>query len=278
MNQVADRKSRVLVTGGAGLVGRTLVPLLRDQYVVTHLECTDPGDGLPWVQADLRDAAAVTAACAGVTAILHIAALHGHAWQQAGDDTAFAVNVLGTQNILAAAVRQQVRRVVFTSSIWATGHGGAVPDLPLDEALPREPVELYGLTKILGEQMCRYYSARHELSTIVLRPGGIQPAEKYAPHDPSYLFGTADVRDVAQAHRLALELPATVRHEVFIITADSPLARVSAAEYQADPAAALARVCPQAGPVQLPATAEWYTIAKARRDLGYQPCYNFQPW
>jgi len=269
-------KPRLLITGGAGVVGRTVVPLLCDRYEVMHLECADPGGGLPWVQADLRDAAAVTAACAGVEAILHIAALHGQAWQRAGDDAGFAINVLGTQNILAAAVRHQVRRVVFTSSIWATGHGGAVPYLPMDEALPREPVELYGLTKALGERMCRYYSARHELSTIVLRPGGIRPAEKYARHEPEYLFGAVDVRDVAHAHRLALELPATVRHDVFIITADSPLAGVSAAEYHADPAAALRRVCPNAPPVSLPATAEWFTIAKARRLLGYQPQYNFQ--
>lgn len=110
----------------------------------------------------------------------------------------------------------------------------------------------------------------------MLRPGGIRPAEKYARHDPGYLFGMVDVRDVAQAHRLALELPATVRHEVFIITADSPLASVDSAEYHADPAAALRRVCPDAPPVSLPATAEWYTIAKARRQLGYQPQYNFQ--
>jgi nucleoside-diphosphate-sugar epimerase len=248
---------KVLLTGGCGLVGRTLAPMLRDEFAVTHFEMNDPGDGLPFIQGDLRSAGDVAKACAGMDAVVHIAALHGAAWSKAGDDIGFEVNVIGTKNILEEAVKAGVRRVVFTSSIWATGHDNpSAPYLPIDEKTAREPQELYGLTKILGEQMCRYASAKYGLSTIVLRPGGIRPAESYAPRNAGLLAGCVDVRDVAQSQLLALRAPDTLKHEVFIITADT-------AEFSG-------RIAELVGP-----NAEWYTVEKAKRLLGYRPQYNY---
>lgn len=273
---------RVLLTGGTGLVGRTLAPLLRATCDVTHFDVADPGDGLPALVGDLRNPAQVAAACRGMDAVVHVAALHGKAWAAAGDDVGFAVNVAGTKNILEGAAAAGVQRVVFTSSIWATGHDAPPPpSLPITEELSRQPAELYGLTKRLGEQMCCYATAKYGLSTIVLRPGGIRPAEAYAPLQTGFLVGAVDVRDVAQAHALALSAPATLRHDVFIVTADSPLCRVAASAYRADPVGALEAVVPgvaalvQAGKLQLPA-GEWYSVAKAQRGLGYQPQFGFR--
>jgi nucleoside-diphosphate-sugar epimerase len=270
------------LTGGTGLVGRTLAPLLRERYEVTHFDVSDPGDGLPAILGDLRSPSAVAAACRGMDAILHVAALHGQAWAAAGDDAGFAVNLAGTKNILEGAAAAGVKRVVFTSSIWATGHDAPpAPHLPIDEALAREPAELYGLTKILGEQMCRYATAKYGFSTIVLRPGGIRPAAGYAPLQTGFLVGAVDVRDVAQAQVLALAAAESLRHDVFIITADSPLCQVQPQAYRADPAGMLDRVVPgvaarvRDGKLQLPAAGEWYSVAKAKRVLGYQPQFGF---
>ncbi len=274
-------KKKVLLTGGSGLVGRTLVPRLTPRWDVTHLDVKDPGDGLPCIVGDLRDAALVARACKGMDAVLHVAALHGKAWAVAGDDAGFEVNVIGTKNILDGAAAAGAKRVVFTSSIWATGHGPNPPYLPIDELLPRQPAELYGLTKIMGEQMCRYAAARHGISTIALRPGGIRPAETYGPCQPCYLGAAVDVRDAADAHVLALEAPQSLRHEEFVITADSPLCRVRADDFRKDPAAAFDRVVPGAAALvaqdrlRLSPDMEWYTIEKARRLLGYNPRYNF---
>lgn len=271
----------VLLTGGNGLVGRTLAPMLRDTYDLTHFEMADPEDGLPFIEGDLRDSQAVADACKGIDAILHVAALHGRAWDEAGDEVGFEVNVIGTKNILEGAAQAGVKRVVFTSSIWATGHGVAPPYLPIDENLPREPFELYGLTKIVGEQICRYATSKHGLSTIVLRPGGIAPADAYAPNQVNYLAGVVDVRDVARAHVLALEAPEDMRHEVFVVTADSPLCKVDPHEFRADPVGTLDKVVPGAaqlasqGKLQLSPDLEWYTVAKAKAMLGYEPKHNF---
>jgi nucleoside-diphosphate-sugar epimerase len=215
-------------------------------------------------------------------AVIHVAALHGKAWREAGDDTGFEVNVISTKNVLEGAVRAGAERVVFTSSIWATGHGEPPPAyLPIDEALPRQPAELYGLTKVLGEQMCAYATAQHGISTICLRAGGIRPADAYGPAQTAYMTACVDVRDVARAHVLALEAPDDLRHEVFNITADSPLCRVDPEAFAEDPVAALDAVVPgvaelvEQGELEVPAAPEYYTIAKAARLLGYEPEFNF---
>jgi UDP-glucose 4-epimerase len=280
---VNQNDKTLLLTGGGGLVGRHVTPLLRDRgWEITHFDTREPGDELPCIIGDLRDREAVTEACQGKAAVMHIAAVHGKAWREAGDDVGFDVNVTGTRNVLQAAADSGAGRVVFTSSIWASGHDNApLPDLPIDETLDRQPAELYGLTKILGEQMCRYYSALHEMSTIVVRPGGIATPERHGPGQVGYMVGLVDVRDVAAAHVLALEAPEDIAHDVFIVTADSPLCTVDREAYLSDPAGALDAVVPGVadlvarGELDLPPQPEYYTVAKARRVLGYQPQYNF---
>ena len=271
----------ILLTGGSGLVGKALASMLKSRYEITHFEMRDPGDGFPFIKGDLRDSGAVAKACRSMDAVIHVAALHGRAWAEAGDDVGFEVNVSGTKNILEGTAKAEVKRVVFTSSIWATGHGPHPPYLPIDEELAREPVELYGLTKIIGEQMCRYASSTHGISSIVLRPGVICAAEVYSPNQACYLVGAVDVRDVAQAHILALEAPADMQHDVFVVTADSPLCRVDPDKFRNDPAGALEKVVPGVaalateGKLRLSSNMEWYTVKKARQLLGYRPEYNF---
>jgi nucleoside-diphosphate-sugar epimerase len=275
---------RVLLTGGCGLVGRTLAPLLAANCDLAHFDVADPGDGLPCIVGDLRDARAVEAACRDKDAVVHLAALHGATWAKAGDDAGFEVNVMGTRNILEGALKNGVRHVVFTSSICATGHGPNPPNppyLPVDEDLPREPVELYGLTKKLGEQMCRYYAVNHGLSALCLRPGYIQPADAPLKRRVSLLCGAVDVRDVARAHVLAIDAPESMPCESFVITARTPLCQAEAADVLADPVGVLERLVPgtgalvDSGRLALPALQEWYTIEKAGRMLGYEPAHNF---
>ncbi|MCD6361413.1 MAG: NAD(P)-dependent oxidoreductase [Armatimonadetes bacterium] len=274
---------RVLLTGGGGLVGRRLAPLLRERHEVTHFDVRDPGDGLPCVEGDLRDAELVREACRGMDVVVHVAGIHGPAWRELGDHALFEINVTGTYNILQGAAQAGVRRVVFTSSIHATGRAPMPPPyLPVDEELPREPLDVYGLSKQLGERMCRYVAQVHGLSVIRLRPGWIAPEDADMPRQFTKVFYGVDVRDVAQAHALAVEAPADVRDEVMLVTAASPLCGVPAERYFADPAGTLERFYPgiramlEAGTLALPGQQEWHSIERARRLLGYRPRHNFE--
>jgi nucleoside-diphosphate-sugar epimerase len=276
------RRRRVLLTGGSGLLGKEVAALLCRRAEVTHFDIGDPGDGLPWIRGSLCDAMAVEKACQEQDVVIHIAGLHGRAWQAAGDHAGFETNVMGTQNVLEGARKGGAWRVIFTSSIWATGHAPTpAPYLPIDESLPREPLELYGLTKKLGEQMCRFVSHAYGLSTLCLRPGGICGRNAPLQTRFGHLFGTVDVRDVAMAHILALDASEAIMHETLIITAESPLCRVESTRFQADRHSVLEQLYPgigrlvSQGEIALPAHAEWYTIGKAQSLLGYRPRYGF---
>jgi len=274
---------RVLLTGGSGLVGTRLAPMLAQRHEVTHFECVDPGDGLPWIEGDLLDAQAVADACAGQEAVVHVAAIHGARWQELGDHAMFEINVMGTHNVLEGAAGAGVRRVVFTSSISATGHGQGTPPpwLPIDEDIPRGAADLYGHSKQVGELLCRHTAARHGLSVIILRPGFICAEDVEFARTLDFLFFMVDVRDVARAHLLALEAPADLGCEAFLITADSPLARIEPLQFFADRGGTLEKLYPGIGryladgTLAPPRGTEWYTIERARTVLGWEPEHGF---
>jgi len=273
---------KILLTGGSGLVGSTLVPLLRKKHKIVHFDFRAPNDGLPWIQGDLRDSNAIDKACRSVDAIIHIAALHGKAWKETGDDVGFDVNVTGTKNVLEAAVKNGLKRFVFTSSIRATGHFSFTAKYyPIDETKQCEPINLYGLTKKLGEQMCSYYSNKYRLSTICLRPGVIL-TDVDTDRRWKLLFNGVDIRDVAKAHLLALESDKNIKHEVFNITADSKLSKISFDKFKSNPFAVLENLYPGINKLLsenqkiIFSKQEWYTIEKARSILGYNPEHNFR--
>jgi len=274
---------KVLLTGGSGLVGTRLAPMLADRHDVTHFEMRDPTDGLPWIDGDLLDPEAVRAACEGMDAVVHVAAIHGPNWRKLGDHRMFEINVMGTQNVMHAAVDAGVERVVFTSSISAIGHGQGTPApyLPIDEEIPRGPADLYGQSKALGEQICRFATARHGLSTIILRPGFICDEECEFPATWRLLSCMVEVRDVASAHVAALECD-VIHHGAFLVTASSPLARVEPLRFFADRRGCLEELLPgigahiDDGAIDPRGIDEWYTIERARKVLSWEPERNFE--
>ena len=278
----SDNSKKILLTGAGGLVGSRISKLLQGRDV-THFELSDPGDGFPCIEGNLCDAQAVEQACRGMDAVIHVAGLHGKTWADAGDHAGFEMNVMGTQNILEGARKGGVSRVVFTSSLWAAGHLPVPPPyLPIDENLPREPFEIYGLTKKLGEQMCRYATERYGLSTICLRPGGIQPEDAPFERKLSLLLSGIEVRDVARAHVMALDADPSIRHETLVIGPDNPLCGIHPTQFFTDPLGCLDELFPgirrllEDSQINVGSRAEWCTYDKAKRLIGYNPEHNFE--
>src|SRR5215468_6654319 len=132
---------RVLVTGGAGFVGATLVRrLVAGGHSVRVLDNYSTGDpsylasvDAELIEGDIRDAAALDAALAGIDAVVHLAAAGSVVKSVADPETNFDVNVTGTFRVLDAARRAGVERVVQASTGGAL-IGDATPpvtDLPL---------------------------------------------------------------------------------------------------------------------------------------------------
>lgn len=87
---------------------------------------------------------------------------------EADPERTLAVNVLGFRRMLEACVAAGVRRVIWTSSTVVFGRA-ADPAMRIGEDAPRRPVAAYGLSKVLAEDVARYYRDRHGLETVALR-------------------------------------------------------------------------------------------------------------
>ncbi len=171
-----------LVTGAAGFLGshlvRTLLEAGRPVRALIHstpLPIEHPG--LECCSGDVRDAAAMQAACTGVGTVFHtaafIATLGGCAVSDEYRDRAFAINVGGVRNLLDACRAQGVARFVHTSSVDVCFNH--VEDLHMDEHTPyaTDFQAVYTATKIEAEKLVLAANGNGGLATCALRPDGI---------------------------------------------------------------------------------------------------------
>jgi UDP-glucose 4-epimerase len=165
---------RVLVTGGAGFVGATLVRRLVDSglsvRVFDNYSTGDPGQlagvETELVEGDIQDVAALDAAMAGMEGVVHLAAA-GSVVMSVEDPVAnFDVNVAGTFRVLDAARRAGVERIVQASTGGAL-IGDATP--PVDETSLPKPISPYGASKLAGEGYAHAFARAYGLSTVALR-------------------------------------------------------------------------------------------------------------
>jgi nucleoside-diphosphate-sugar epimerase len=171
--------SKVLVTGGTGLVGSHLVELLLQKgHSVTCL--VRDLSRLQWlrgmkvnlVRGDCSDPASLVPAVRGVSTVFHAAGLTkaGHAHDY------YLVNHIGTRNMLEACARYnpEIKKFVLISSLAAAGPS---PDgIPLAETDAPNPVSDYGRSKLKAEQETLEY--KDELPVVILRPSAV-----YGPRD-----------------------------------------------------------------------------------------------
>lgn len=183
---------RVLVTGGAGYIGSVAVERLIDQgYDVTvldnffrgHRAAIHPNATVEDI--DIRDGDAVRAAIArsGAEAIMHFAALTivPESVRQPGEY--FATNTSGGLHMLEAARDAGITRFVFSSTAAVYGE----PDeMPIPEAAPKRPINPYGQSKWMVEQMLESFASQHGVNHAIFRYFNVAGAseERGEHHDP----------------------------------------------------------------------------------------------
>jgi uronate dehydrogenase len=199
---------RILITGAAGAIGGLLrTELARPDRELVLLDVTpvpEPasGEAARTVTASVDDLDALLAAAEGTDAIIHLAGLAtgGHAW-----DDYVRVNLTGTYNVLEAARRCSVPRVIYASSNHAVGFterpAGAV-EVPATLA-PR-PDSYYGVCKVASEALCSLYHDRHGIDAICLRIGSCRSE----PNDRRCLWSWLSYPDTVRLVEAALTVPA----------------------------------------------------------------------
>lgn len=166
---------RALVTGGAGFIGSNVCRLLHgrgDDFVALDSLVSGDRRNLDFapqgalLECDIRDRAALEAILEGVDVIFHLAASVGN--KRSIDDpvTDADVNVMGTVNLMTAARRHDVSRVVVSSS---AGTFGELKTLPIREDHPVEPDTPYGASKLFKEKFCLSYQKLYGIGVVALR-------------------------------------------------------------------------------------------------------------
>jgi len=184
---------RILVTGGAGYIGsHTVKELLARGYETVTLDNLSTGyrelvRGGEFIEADLRDFDAVRRALSkySVDAVIHFAASCYVGESVREPMKYYENNVLSGLNLLAAMVEQKVRKIIFSST--AAVYGNPI-EVPITEDHPQLPINPYGQTKSLFEDILKSHDRIHGLRCISLRyfnAAGCDPdGEIGEKHDP----------------------------------------------------------------------------------------------
>lgn len=166
---------RVLVTGGGGYIGSVATEqlLLRghevivaDSFVRGHRAAVHPDAEL--VEVDLRDAEGVLAALEGrrIDAVLHFAALHLVPESVTKPAEYYRTNVVGGLNLLDAVRRLEIGKFVFSSTAAVYGEPA---ELPIRETDPKQPINPYGRSKWMVEQMLEDFSTTYGIASAAFR-------------------------------------------------------------------------------------------------------------
>ncbi|MFF2847297.1 NAD-dependent epimerase/dehydratase family protein [Streptomyces sp. NPDC058001] len=233
-NDTVTSVSRVLVTGAAGRIGRAVLDLLAARGIEANaLVLQDPGDltARRVVTGSAADQEAVRAALDGADAVIHLAAVPTPERDRAED--VFGGNTLSTFTVLEEAGRAGVRRVALASSWgvtglpWTADRNPSPAYVPVDEALPSQVQDPYGLSKQVDELTAAMMARRHGMSVVCLRypfVGGFD--ERLREHaarltrEPGAgardLWTYLEVGDAARAALLALDVPGPGAHAVHV--------------------------------------------------------------
>jgi len=291
---------RIVFTGGSGKAGRHAIPhLVAHGYSVLNVDLK-PLDGLkvPTLVADLTDsgqafnALTIHPTFEGFTlghaprppdAVVHFAAIPRVLIEP--DNVTFSTNVISTYNVIEAAMKLGVRKVIIASSETTYGVCFAEGDkdfhsFPLEEDYDVDPMDSYGLSKVCNEKTARAFAMRYRADIYALRIGNVIEPHEYGmferfladpPSRKRNAWSYIDARDLGEIVRLCIEKDG-LGFQVFNAVNDTITLNTPTKE-------ALVKLCPKT-----PITREMgeyeapLSNRKAREVLGFKEQHNWRKY
>jgi nucleoside-diphosphate-sugar epimerase len=284
----AGQKLRVVVTGGAGRIGRLVVKLFTEAgHEVTSVDRKpDPESPVKFVECDLRRREAVQPILENADAVVHLGEMPTHTNNQWKDEV-FAHNTAVGSCILQTAADLKLKRVIYTSTcqvygLWGMDYGHAVPrELPMDETHPLYPRNVYALSKACNEQFAKLMAEHHGLSVAAFRMPWVpveEPDDKWIKWFESqsdrpgrhegmgtYIHG----KDVARVYLAAVEQPRP-GFDVYHITAPEVWTYLPLREWLEKHHPDFPKL-----PSDWPLRKTPLSLEKARQHFGWEPKWNF---
>ena len=208
----------VLIMGAGGPVAAAAIKALETHYTLRLADIKELEYDHETLIVDIGNPAEVFEAASGMDAIINFAVLRSDITKS------FDVNIRGAYNVMQAAVKHDIRRIVHTGPELIIRSEYADDFFLSAGTTPRPTTGLYGLTKYLSMEVCRIFAEEHDLQVICFLYHSFRhsPDEEAEPGDEvnPYIISW---EDAGEAFRVALEAPPLPRNfEAFTIVADLP--------------------------------------------------------
>lgn len=233
----------IFITGATGYIGSAFIEKYADKYSLKAFGRRKTNLSVEYFKGDINNLEELIEASSGMDAIIHAAALTPDN-PDITDAEYKRTNIGGTHNILKAALKNNINKIIFLSSVCAVGFRNH--SLPIREDDKCNPTHgMYGFSKMAGEKLCRYYSKRYGMHIICIRPATVVPQHEFVVPSKGTIpwVGFVDIDDVLQEISLALENE-VLKYGVFHAAPDNKFSM--------------------------------FDISIAKKVLGYKPQYNFE--
>ncbi|MFI8418585.1 NAD-dependent epimerase/dehydratase family protein [Serratia sp. NPDC078593] len=288
---------KILITGSSGNLGTALALTCKKRgYEVTGIDIT-PSDHTSFI-GSIEDHDFIDQHMKNIDVVFHAAGLHKPHIVTHSYNNFIQTNVAGTSNLLQAATKNHVRKFIMSSTTSIFGDNLSPPDnspaIWIDESVDIRSKNIYGVTKLAAEELCRIQPKKNNIDCVVLRLSRFfyedddnpHIRETYSPENAKVnelLYRRVDIEDAVNAHFAAIHYTPESGFDRFIISATTPFSPLHCNDIRQAAESVISKLYPdyiqlyqKLGWKMFPKIDRVYSNEKARKLLQWEPQYSFQ--